>query len=205
MALSTYEQLQSAITGLLHRDNLDAAVPDFIRLAEAEFNRELRCRQMETRVTAQSSDRYLTLPDDFLELRNIKVLTTPYRQLVNISTENLDTYYDSASSGCPRAYAMVGESIYVSPPPDGTYTYEIDYYASVPALETFSSNWLLIGYPDAYLYGSLLHSAPYLRDDARLATWGTFYTSVMASIRRADANARWGGNALQMRTDNPVV
>lgn len=205
MALSTYAELQSAITNLLHRDDLTAAVPDFIALAEAALNRSLRTRQMEGRVTTTSSERYLTLPSDFQELRNIKVYSTRHIPLTQISVEQIDGFYSSADTGIPNAYAIVGSEIYIAPPPNGEYTYEINYFAKIPALSTDGVNWLLTAHPDAYLYGALLHTAPYLKDDGRLATWGTLYGSALKAIEIADAKARWGGNVLQVRTDSPIV
>lgn len=37
--------------------------------------------------------------------------------------------------------------------------------------DTNQTNYLLRGYPDAYLFGALLESAPFIRDDGRLAMW----------------------------------
>jgi hypothetical protein len=48
MSISTYAALVSAVTEYLARDQdttLIARIPDFITLAEAKFNRELRVNQ----------------------------------------------------------------------------------------------------------------------------------------------------------------
>ena len=48
MAISTYSELQTAVANWLDRDDLTARIPEFIVLAEARYNRELRIRGMET-------------------------------------------------------------------------------------------------------------------------------------------------------------
>lgn len=205
MALANYTDLKSAVASFLHRSDLTTIIPDFITLVEASLNRELRTLSMETRATTSTSERYITLPSDFQELRNVKVQSTCYIQLDNLSPESLDTYYNSAVSGIPTAYAIVANLIYIAPQPNGTYTYEINYYAKIPDLATNSTNWLLTAHPDVYLYGALLQAAPYLHDDERIRTWGAMYKAALDSILLADRRTRWSGNAMQIKTDNPIV
>ena len=42
MAITTYAELQSAITDFLNRDDLDAKAPTFISLAESNLSRDIR-------------------------------------------------------------------------------------------------------------------------------------------------------------------
>lgn len=44
--MTTYATLKSDIAGWLLRDDLTAAIPSFIRLAEAAIRRDVRIRQM---------------------------------------------------------------------------------------------------------------------------------------------------------------
>lgn len=56
MALDTYANLQTAIANFLARDDLTTEIVDFIKLTEADFNRRLRVRAMETVNTSFSID-----------------------------------------------------------------------------------------------------------------------------------------------------
>ena len=69
MALSNYGELKTAIADFLNRDDLDSVIPTFIQLAEAQFNRDIRHWQMESRVNGQQSqgDQYMQLPADWNE------------------------------------------------------------------------------------------------------------------------------------------
>tara|TARA_R110002126_G_scaffold101090_2_gene232962 strand:+ start:154 stop:333 length:180 start_codon:yes stop_codon:yes gene_type:complete len=52
MALDNYSNLKTSIANFLARDDLTTEIDDFIDLTEADFNRRLRVRAMETVDTA---------------------------------------------------------------------------------------------------------------------------------------------------------
>lgn len=68
MAISTYSELQTTIANYLARSDLNAIIPDFIKLAENRLSRDLRIRQMLSVATAQTTagDSTIGLPTDFL-------------------------------------------------------------------------------------------------------------------------------------------
>ena len=93
-----------------------------------------------------------------------------------------------SEAGDPQVAALVGTEIQLWPWTGVTasYTAELTYCKRVPALsDTATTNWLLTLHPDAYLYGSLLQAAPYLKNDERLQTWGTIFTTIISDISEA--------------------
>ena len=83
MAISTKAELHTAVANWLNRSDLTSRIPEFIELAEAGFNRNLRTRQMLSRSTTTTSAQYISLPSDFLELLNIEITsTTPPKRLI---------------------------------------------------------------------------------------------------------------------------
>ena len=202
MAITTYAELNRSITDFLTRDDLDTVAPDFITLAEADLSRKVRHWRMEGRATAEIDTQYSAIPADFLEVITFHVTSGNLRPLELISQaemlrrryENLDT------SGKPAYYALTAGEIEVYPTPDGTYTTELYYYKRISALsDSNTSNWLLEYFPDAYLYGSLVHSAPYLKDDARLQLWAALYEQAIASINRESEATKFGGSGRRMK------
>jgi hypothetical protein len=102
--------------------------------------------------------------------------------------------------GRPQFYTMAAGQFEFFPTPDQTYNAELLYFARVPALsDAAPTNWLLNAASDAYLYGALIHSAPYLKDDARAATWASFYQSAIDSLNTASDAAKYSGSGLRMR------
>jgi len=53
-------------------------------------------------------------------------------------------------------------------------------------------------YPDVYLYGALLHSAPYLKEDQRAQTWAALYTTAVERINDASSKSTASGSGLRL-------
>jgi len=74
------------------------------------------------------------------------------------------------------------------------------YYAKVPTLsDSNETNWLLTHHPDIYLYGALLHSAPYLKEDERAQTWAALYTSAVERVNNASSKSTTSGSGLRLK------
>lgn len=192
MNLSTYSGLKAAIADYLNRDDMTSVIPGFIALAEAKFNRKLRARQMIKRATATVDTQFFAYPADWLEAKEFILNTNPitYLKFVTDAQANELRATTIVAPGKPAYYTIIGSQIEVIGTPDTTYTGELTYYAKIPALsDTNTSNWLLAYAPDLYLYGALIESAPYLKDDERLAVWSQLYNDSKADIEIADQRA----------------
>ena len=68
MPISTYGELQSAVTVWLNRSDVSAVVRDFIELAEARIARDLRLRAQvqTTTLTCVAGSQTVNLPNDWL-------------------------------------------------------------------------------------------------------------------------------------------
>jgi len=194
MALSNYTELQTSVADFLNRSDLTSVIPDFITLSEADFNRSIRVREMSVRTRGPIDGQYVKLPPDFLEMRNIELLTDPVTPLAYKNLQNLDIHRAADSTGKPLYYSIMQNNVEFAPVPDGDYTVEVVYYQKVPALAVNSTNWLLDNHPDAYLYGSLMHSAPYLHADERVGLWAGKYSQIIQQIKTSDENAKFSGS-----------
>ena len=200
MSISTYSDLKSAVADFLNRQDLDAIVPTFISLAEARINRDLRHFNMVKRSTAAADTRYSTPPGDWLETIRLHITDNPPSDLELISQNDMAQLREQGpQAGRPRFYAITAGEIEFFPTPDQSYTSELVYYADVPALsDENTDNWLLRKYPDIYLYGALIHSAPYLDEDQRTSTWAALYQSAIDAANMESDKARFSGTGLRM-------
>jgi hypothetical protein len=195
----TFTELKSNIADWLNRTDLTSVIPTFIQLAEARLNRQLRTTNQYTRATVSSSDQYLSMPDDFLEMRHIRITSPKERDLVEIAAHQINEYTDtdflaSLADSYPR-YFVYGQSLRIIPTPAESITYEMLYYAKVPALSTSNtSNWVSTSHPDAYLYYSLLQASPYLGEDERIAIWTQQAERAVAEIQASDDRRRTKGS-----------
>lgn len=202
MAITTYTELQSAITDFLNRDDLSSVAPTFISLAEADIQRRVRHWRMEKRSTAELDTQYSAIPADFVEVIRMYITSGDTKPLELISQgELLDRKRKNLNtSGSPSYYAITAGEIEVFPVPDGTYDLELYYISRIPALsDSNTSNWLLEQYQDAYLYGALVHSAPYLKDDARTQMWAALYQSAIDAINAESERSKFGGSGRRMK------
>jgi hypothetical protein len=201
--IATYAELQTAIADFLNREDLTAIIPTFIRLAEARMDRDLRHWRQEQRSNADLDAQYSALPTDFLQPIRLQILAGPSGEVAPISTaQMLQLRGDRADLvGRPTNYAITGGSIELYPTPDDTYASSLVYYGRTPALSVSNTtNWLLTEAPDAYLYGALVHAAPYLKDDARLAVWESMFKLSLNMLNSSSEDAKYGGSGLKMRT-----
>jgi hypothetical protein len=194
VALANYTDLKASVADFLNRSDLTSVIPDFVTLAEADLNRSLRVREMSVRTRAPIDSQYVKLPVDFLGMRNIDLLTDPITPMTYKNLQNLDIHRAGDATGKPIYYSIVQNNIEFAPVPDGDYTIEIVYYQKVPPLSVNTTNWLLDNHPDAYLYGTLQHSAPYLQHDERVGIWAGKYQQIIESITTSDEKAKFSGS-----------
>lgn len=198
MSLSTYAELKTAVATWLHRDDLTSQIDDFIDLAEADYGRRLRIRAMEDSTTSTLSAASLALPTDYLQTRRFSITFSGQpTQIEQVAPELVLGY---AATGMPERMAVLGDSIYFGPAPDGTYTYLHWFYKKIAALSgSQTTNWVLTNAPDIYLYGSLSAAAPFIKNDARLPMWQKLYDDAVKQLAVADDRDRHAGPAMRVR------
>jgi hypothetical protein len=201
MTITNYGTLKTAIADTLNRQDLTSVIPSFVSLAHAQLNRKIRSHRQITRASLTINTQFEALPADWLETIRITMDANPIRVLTQISMDDLTRYRTATdnSTDAPVYFAHNGTDIELFPTPSTSYTGEITYFARIPALAADGdTNWLLTNHPDAYLYGALVHSAPYLKDDARLAVWAGLMAQAFGEIEDEAQAARFG-SPLRMR------
>lgn len=201
MAITTYAELKTAVANWLNRSDLDSVIPDFIALAEAQFNRSIRHRKMVVRSDAVLDTPYFAVPPDWLQTIRFQLNTNPVTPLLFVTPEQaLEESMVYSTGQQPLFYTTVGQQFQVVPSPDTSYNAELLYYAKIPALsDSTATNWLLTESPDIYLYGALIQSAPYLKEDERINTWAGLYQRMVDDMMMADERARIGSSKLKSR------
>jgi hypothetical protein len=216
MALDgSYDGLKATIADFLNRTDLAAVIPDFITLAEAQITRRLVGRQKQglpipRRMVGRSDAElpagaeFAAVPGDF---------HGPVEFVLQGSPESILDYLDpttfqqwkqaQALAGVPVYYTVVGGEFQFYPVVDKAYTAELTYVKRFPALSgSTATNWILTDYPDAYLYGALVQAAPYLKDDGRVAMWGSLFSAALDDICNADPMP---GDKSTLRTEIPIL
>lgn len=195
-AIPDLATLKSTVADWLDRNDLDAKIPAFVQMAEAMFNRELRCTEMEATTSAVVTTEDSSLPDDYLAMRSIYIESNPDKPLRAMSPTAIKHEFNGQTAP-PVAYALVGGGIRLAPPPDSATLLTMDYFAQIAPLSVFApSNWLLQKHPDAYLYATLFHAEAHLDNATRAAQWKGLLDQVIDRINKTARNNRYGAGPL---------
>ena len=113
-------------------------------------------------------------------------------------------YQRSGATGKPLCYGLIGYELELGPVPDDTYSVEITFYQKfTPLSDSATTNWILDSHPDLYLYGSLMHSSPYLMDDPRIAIWKGLMEERLQELSAQDEQGENPGTTLNMSIKRP--
>lgn len=201
--ITNYATLQSAIADYLNRQDLTSQIPLFIQFVEADLNTRLRSREMIVEDTITSVLGDVQLPADWLEAINLKIDggKTPVRY---ITLDEADQITSEKLYTKPTFYTIVDDVIRLVPAPSQNEDIDVIYYSKIPALsDVATTNWLLLKAPDVYLYGALVHAAPFLLDDQRIGTFGQFYSQRVDALGQDSYRAIHSGSPLIARTRRP--
>ena len=195
MPLTTYSELQASIAGWLNRGDLTEPIKDFSALAESRFQDKLRAREMIVRDTLAVSSQYTALPESFVEMQQVSI-ASPYKKLGLLNNEQMAEQRERTIDvpGIPSDFAVVGSELEISPTPGTATTLNLVFFEKITPLSAAApTNWLLTKYPDLYLFGALISSAPYLHDDSRFQLWVTAHDARLEEINQTGRAAKYSG------------
>jgi len=200
MSFGTRATLLDAITRELDRDDLTNEIPGFLALAEADINRDCNVLATTTRATFPLNEDYENLPPDFQAPIALHVNGVSGRAVLRYTTpDRIAATRELNLTGTPRAYTIIGTEFWFDRTPNGEQA-EIAYYSGLPALVADEdTNSVLLQYPALYFYGALLHSAPFLKDDARTALWDKLYHDTLTGFLQNEERKRFGAGPLVVR------
>jgi hypothetical protein len=195
LSITTYAEAQAAVKNWLHRSDLDTYIPDFFTFGEARIAREVKARQMEQRVTSitSTSSPYINLPEDLVALRLLWLSSSTRVKLEYMPPDAFFERYTDDVTGKPVAYTVIGDEVRFGPSPDSEYTVELWYYKKLTALSS-ATNSLFTVNPDLYVYAALCASAPFLKDDNRIAVWEMQFKMAKDSVNETHRETRYGAN-----------
>jgi len=197
MALDSYANLKASIrTWSKRTDAKDALIDDFIDLAEEEMYGNpmspLLLNAMDTRSTAatSTSERFLALPDGFIEMRRLKL---------NLSLGDCDVKFMAPDqlrlngvSGIPRFFSVTSQ-LEFDRVPDSAYTVEMQFWSKPTALsDSNTTNTVLTNFPSIYLYGSLWALWMYFKEEELSEFYYGKFIGALKGANKQDKGGRYG-------------
>ena len=181
MAFADLLDLQTAVVERVKNVGIADVFPQLVKLAEADFNRRLRCREQITSAAVTIASGEASLPVDFQEL--IGVYDAAGCEYVNQPSQAIRP---AQSRGY---YAIDGSKI--KAPADEALT--VQYYASIPTISgaMTDTNWLLARHPGLYLYGVAMQAAVYMGSAELVAALAPALDLEFKAVDAADASSRY--------------
>src|SRR3990167_2951986 len=202
MTAQTFALLQSDVAAALQRTDLTARIVEFISNAEFAIARSIRPRGFERYTTSTfvvgASGAVVDQPARLMGMISWYALadsagtaTGSIRYPVRRRSYSFCRAYNpnASTTGRPLFWADAGDAQFlVAPSPSVAFEFELNYYERLaPLSASNTTNWLTDNCPQLLLYASLIESAPYLRDDERIAVWQAQYEKHVAAITAVES------------------
>jgi hypothetical protein len=198
--ITNYSGLLQAVSDWVNTPEIEQFADQMVQFVETDLNSRLRCREMIIRARTTSSAEYVALPPDWVEAINLNLVgaKSPLRY---VTLDEADIVKSDRVYTATNFYSLMDGAVELIPAPSGNVEIEMIYYSKIPPLsDSNTTNWLLDRAPDIYLYGALTHAAPFLKNDARIQTFGQIYLSRVESLQEEAQKSLHSGSPLVART-----
>lgn len=184
MALTTtYDTLQTWCIQVLNRDDdtdlTGGDIENLIQDAEASLRRDDRARLLTdlSPFTTTADTEEDALPSDFDSIFSLAHEgPTYFGEIEIVALDQVQEFKIGTTGGVPRAAAIIpgadGAKLRWGPTPNDAFALRLAYWSKITSLsDSNTSNRFLSAHPDIYRYAVLVESAPYLKEDERIAVW----------------------------------
>ncbi len=189
MAISTYAELQTAITDWMARSDISASAEDFITLAEARLNRILEPVATTATLTG-------TISSASVDISSLDIVEPEALWASDGNTESfvtpqaLGTFQTTDIEGQPSFWAIEGSNIRFERPCDQAYSFRFIYTARLGLSDVVTTNEFLRKHPDMYLCASIYWGCVYIQDEAKAASARSMWDEFLAEVRSNEAQKK---------------
>lgn len=196
--ISTYAQLRQALLDWSKRSDTLSLLDTFIAMAESDMYampypyESLRIRDMEQTDTTTTgiTDRFVPLPDNYIELRRVALTTSQGEFWLDQKTPfNMHIRPDT---GLPHFFTVT-DTMELDIVPDLDYPLTTLYFGKLtPLSATDTTNAILDRFPSIYLHGALRHLFQWARDQAQADYYLQQFAGAIQGANRGDQRGRYG-------------
>jgi len=193
----TYDSLNSTVLQYLERKDpaVVAFIPTAISLAEFEIAQEIKTlgqlEVVDSIIPANSP--VIQKPARWRKTVSMTIVDSlgNKQPLLLRKLEYLNNYWPEVNTtSTPLYYADYDyDHWFIAPTPDQSYSFEALCYTRLQPLDSNNqTNWLTQNAPNAILFGTLKQTAPFLKNDARLALWSQMFTEALTALKSEDVS-----------------
>lgn len=169
MAISTYSELQTAITEWMDRSDLSGSAVDFITLAEARLNRKIEAVETQATLTGTSASRNVDISSlSVIEPMNVYLADSAGADETEIAIRPAGSFPYDDTAGFPGFVAVNGGNLTFDRPLDAAYSIRFQYRGRFALSDAAPTNDLLTYHPDVYLAASIVWGGVYIADSSKV-------------------------------------
>jgi hypothetical protein len=173
MAITTYSELQTAVTNWMARSDLGGEAADFIALAEARLNRELKPVVSDIDLTGTIDSNRIDISAHSVVSPMALFLAESGSDEVPLLRKMDGTFPYLDASGRPSIWSIDGTNTYIDfdRPLDAEYPFRFRARTRFALSDSAPTNWLLTNHPDVYLAATLVWSGLFTRTDSVVSSF----------------------------------
>lgn len=188
MAISTYDELKTAVTNWMARGDVAGDAASFIMLGEAHLNRELKPVMVDATITGTAGSRSIDISSMSCVSPQALFLAETGRDEVELTKKQDGTFpYIETSTGRPSIWAIDGANIDFDRKLDAAYPFRFRYRQRFALSDSASTNWLLTNHPDVYLAATLVWGGIFIQSSPQAGTFGQILAEGIPSVRNTIA------------------
>jgi hypothetical protein len=196
-------EFKSLLSRYLKRSDLADLYDDWIGFTSSRINQQLRLAEQEFRTVTLPLQKFIQLPDDFIEMRHMEVNFQGGRVVEYVTAGQLDQMRARyGTGGAIRFFNIVDHQLELFPAPgaDSEQVLTMFYYAKLPALVSDTdTNKVLDAYPQLYLYGCMVEAAAFREHDKDAGSYTQLWRDYSKELNTRQQAGRFSGDALTMR------
>lgn len=189
MAISTYDELKTAITDWMARTDISGSAADFITLAEARLNRMLNAVSTTATLTCTAGSSTLSI-SSLSVVEPVALFLTDDLIEYEVPPAANGTFTILTESGFPQAWAIEGTNIKFDRPCETAYSARFVYQGRFALSDAAPTNDFLTNHPDLYLAAALVWGNSYVKDVPALSAWAQLLSGFEAEVRNNEAQKK---------------
>jgi len=186
MSITTYAELQTAITEWMKRSALSGRAADIITLCESDIKTRFNGRTFETNATltgevdSRELDSDEGFPSDYKS--SVSLYLTTYGDEIKLTKNAAGDFMLDSDSGPPDEWAIDNNKVILDRPCDVAHTFRFRYRQTLALSDSATTNWLLTNFPNVYLTGSLHWAHMYSFKGQDPSQWGQAFNSAIEGV-----------------------
>jgi hypothetical protein len=191
--IDNFTDLKAAVANWMARADVAGQAEEFIQLAEARLNRELKAVETDATITGTLGSLEIDVSAQSVE-KPIALFLVREEDEYQLTEKAAGTFARLSVDGPPRYFSFDknDEKIEFERQLDSAYSFRLRYEQYFALSDSATTNWLLTHHPDLYLAAVLVWGGLFIKDSPYAVQFHTVLNSSIPEVKSAIAQTKRG-------------